>query len=227
MAVELTQEQQLMMGNMSEADRQAYLLYLEQQAQQPVTPPSQSTQSTQTSQQSANPYQPQPPPQSPYAAPPPNTYISGYTDDGKPIYTPIGGGTPITPSSPDYPTQPVLPEQPVPVTPPETVYYDDKDEWEKAGSPTSDTTKDVIIGTPPKPGEPTTGVFVKDEITGETKVVPFSEYKPELSPGYVPTAETVELGAIKQEERVKQFEDKWADKIQDDKFVGTEAEYEQ
>ncbi len=209
MAVELTQEQQLMMGNMSEADRQAYLLYLEQQAQQPLAYPSQSTQATQTSQQTANPNQPQPPPQSPYASPPPGYYISGYVN-GQPVYSPIGGTTPeqpvITPSSPDYPTQPVLPEQPAPVTPPETVYYEDKDEWEAAGSPTSDTTKDVIIGTPPKPGEPTTGVFVKDENTGETKVVPFSEYKPELSPGYVPKKE-IYTPVYRVDSKLKEFED--------------------
>lgn len=196
----------------------------------PTEPPATQPPPSQTQQtQATNPSQPQPPPQSPYAAPPPGYYISGYVN-GQPVYSPIGGTSPeqpvITPSSPDYPTQPVITPPPV-VTPPETVYYDDKDEWEAAGSPTSDETKDVIIGTPPKPGEPTTGVFVKDENTGETKVVPFSEYKTELSPGYVPTAENYGQKYNVYGEELAAFEKKWADKIDGENFNGTETEFTQ
>ena len=145
------------------------------------------------------------------------------------------------PPSPYIPNIPVQQAQSPYATPPAGYYISDYVNGQPVYSPINPSSEQPIIlpTSPDYPEQPNvpppqdfgapveTGVFVPNQETGQTDIVPFEEYQPEESPGYVPTIENYQQNLNEYNVETSQFEQKWQPLVQDNTFIGTQEQFTQ
>jgi hypothetical protein len=137
---------------------------------------------------------------------------------------------PTDTSSPNY--VPPEEEEPTPITPTPTPTTTIPD----SNVPPPPVAFDPITGDPIDIPLPTPEQIAQEENLPPTptgafddggNLVPFTEYKPEAQPGYVPTVEIYSQKQTQYEQEKISFEDKWQPLIVNDTFQGTEEQFAQ